>query len=131
MDGAVPRVGGRPQLVALAEDIGHGVGAALDVAAVEERAAIVADLLHPVQDQVGLPVEGEGQRACQSAEEAFQTKNKLTQRNPSALRRPELRAKCNSDLQVLPLNVVRPRNLVGQDLHHDKYNFYCLCWFAV
>lgn len=62
VDGAAPRVGGRPQLVALAEDIGHGVGAALDVAAVEERAAVVADLLHPVQDQVGLPAEEEGRR---------------------------------------------------------------------
>lgn len=60
VDGAAPRVGGRPQLVALAEDVGHGVGAALDVAAVEERAAVVADLLHPVQDQVGLPAEGGG-----------------------------------------------------------------------
>lgn len=64
VDGAAPRVGGRPQLVALAEDVGHGVGAALDVAAVEERAAVVADLLHPVQDQVGLSMEGEGRRRC-------------------------------------------------------------------
>lgn len=62
MDGTAPRVGLRPQLVALAEYVGHSVGAALDVAAVEQRAAVVADLLHPVQDKVGLSADREGWR---------------------------------------------------------------------
>lgn len=71
MDGAAPRVGGRPQLVALAEDVGHGVGAALDVAAVEERAAVVADLLHPVQDEVGFPAKREARQCVRKLSEPF------------------------------------------------------------
>lgn len=39
--------------VAAAVDVGHGVGAALDVGAVQEGPAVVADLLHSVQYQVG------------------------------------------------------------------------------
>lgn len=57
--GAVPRVGRRSHLVALAEDVRHGVGAALDVRAVEKRATVVADLLHPMKYQVGFPRKGE------------------------------------------------------------------------
>lgn len=52
MQGALPVARG-PALVAAAVDVGHGVGAALDVGAVQEGAAVVADLLRPVQDQVG------------------------------------------------------------------------------
>ena len=44
----MPRVAGGPALVAPAVHVGHGVGAALDVGAVQERPAVMANLLHPV-----------------------------------------------------------------------------------
>lgn len=47
-----------PALVAAAVDIGHGVGAALDVGAVQEGPAVVADLLCSVQYQVGFSTVG-------------------------------------------------------------------------
>lgn len=43
----------RWEAFAAAVDVGHGVGAALDVGAVQERAAVVAELLRSVQYQVG------------------------------------------------------------------------------
>lgn len=48
MYGAVPRIARRSALVTPAVDICHGIGAALDVGAVEERPAVVANLLYPM-----------------------------------------------------------------------------------
>lgn len=47
MQRALPVARG-PALIAAAVDVGHGVGAALDVGAVQEGAAVVADLLRSV-----------------------------------------------------------------------------------
>lgn len=47
-----------PALVATTVDVGHGIGAALDVGAVQEGAAVVADLLCSVQYQVGFSIVG-------------------------------------------------------------------------
>lgn len=55
----MPRGARRPALLAPAVDIRHGVCAALDVAAAQERPAVVADLLHPSKNQVGLSIERE------------------------------------------------------------------------
>lgn len=49
-------------LVAAAIDVGHGVGAALDVGAVQEGAAVVADLLCSVQYQVGFSTVGPAEK---------------------------------------------------------------------
>lgn len=57
MQRALPVARG-PALVAAAVDVGHGVGAALDVGAVQEGAAVVADLLRSVQYQVGFSTVG-------------------------------------------------------------------------
>lgn len=53
MQRALPVARG-PALVAAAVDVGHGVRAALDVGAVKEGPAVVADLLCSVEYQVGL-----------------------------------------------------------------------------
>lgn len=57
MQRALPAARG-PALVAAAVHVGHGVGAALDVGAVQEGPAVVADLLRSVQDQVGFSKVG-------------------------------------------------------------------------
>lgn len=44
--------------VTAAVDVGHGVSAALDVGAVQEGTAVVADLLRSVQYQVGFSTVG-------------------------------------------------------------------------
>lgn len=43
----MPRVT-RPALITPAVDVRHGVGAALDVGAAQERSAVEANLLHPM-----------------------------------------------------------------------------------
>lgn len=55
LEDAVPDHAGRPRLLAAAEQVGHGLGAALDVGAAQQRRAVAADLLQPPQDQVSLP----------------------------------------------------------------------------
>lgn len=56
----MPRVTGSSPIFTTAVDVRHGVGAALDVGAAQEGPAVVADLLHPVQNQVGFSVRREG-----------------------------------------------------------------------
>lgn len=58
MYGAVPRVSRRSTLLTPAEDIRHGVGAALDVGAVQEGPAVVADLVYSSEYQIGFSGEG-------------------------------------------------------------------------
>lgn len=55
LEDAVPHHPRRPDLLAAAEKVGHGVHTALDVGAPQEAGAVAADPLQPPQDQVGLP----------------------------------------------------------------------------
>lgn len=55
LEDAVPHHTHRPDLLAAAEKVGHGVHAALDVGASEEAGTVAAHLLQTPQDQVGLP----------------------------------------------------------------------------
>lgn len=55
---AVPRVTRGSTLLTPAEDVRHGVGAALDVGAVQEGPAVVANLVYSSKYQVGFSIEG-------------------------------------------------------------------------
>lgn len=55
LEDAVPHHTRRPDLLAAAEKVGHGVHAALDVGASQEAGTVAAHPLQPAQDQVGLP----------------------------------------------------------------------------
>ena len=54
----MPCVSGGSTLFAPAVDICHGVGATLNVGAVQEGPAVVANFLHPVQYQIGFSSGG-------------------------------------------------------------------------
>lgn len=55
LEDAVPHHARRPDLLAAAEKVGHGVHATLDVRAAQEARAVAAHPLQTPQDQVGFP----------------------------------------------------------------------------
>ena len=60
LEDAVPHHTRRPDLLAAAEEVGHGVHTALDVGASQEAGTVAAHPLQPPEDQVGLPGRQEG-----------------------------------------------------------------------
>lgn len=55
LEDAVPHHACRPDFLTAAEQVGHGVHAALDVGTAQEAGAVAAHPFQPPQDQVGLP----------------------------------------------------------------------------
>lgn len=84
----MPCVTGRSSFFIPTVDICHGVGAALDVGAEQEGAAVVTNLLYPTKNQVGFSVKEK-------------TKTNISKLNPRS-------QKCNL---INPINITFPLDI--------------------